>query len=167
MNGAVVQARLDEWEGLMRGNGMKLGQSEKRMLERTMRQYMMVDGRDSKIFYREKNGELASCVLVEDVTKVLHNLHQGHGHFATRITLGRAHRKVYWPSPDKHIGQWFTSCLPCQRVSKIQKAGEIRSILQFKGLDMIGMGCVGPINPPCEATGYAYVLVVIDYICRF
>lgn len=167
MYGAVVQARLDEWEGLMGGKGMKLGRSERRMLERTMRQYVMVDGRDPKIFYREKNGELASCVLEEDVTKVLHNLHEGHGHFATRITLGRAHGKVYWPSRAKDIGRWVASCLPCQRVSKIQKAGEIRSIIQFKPLDMIGMDYVGPINPPCKATGYAYILVVIDYFSRF
>jgi len=162
MYGAVVQARLDEWEGLIGGKGMKLGRSERRMLERTMRQYVMVDRRDPKIFYREKNGELTSCVLEEDVTKVLHNLHEGHGHFATQITLRRAHGKVYLRSRAKDIGRWVASCLPCQRVSKIQKEGEIRSLIQFKRLDMIGIDYIGPINPPCKATGYAYILVVID-----
>ena len=34
-------------------------------------------------------------------------------------------------------------------------------------MDMIGMDFVGPINPPCAATGYVYVLIVIDYFSRF
>ena len=53
-----------------------------------MRRYVLVDGVDPKLFYREKNGELAICVLEENVPKVLRDLHEGHGYFAARITLG-------------------------------------------------------------------------------
>jgi len=59
------------------------------------------------------------------------------------------------------------SCEPCQRVTKIQKAGQLRSILQFKPMDMIAMDYVGPITPPCKSTGYVYILIVIDYFSRF
>ena len=106
-------------------------------------------------------------MLEENVQKVLQDLHEGHGHFAARITLGRAHGKVYWPSRARDIGQWVASCESCQRVSNIQKAGELRSIIQFKPLDMIGMDYVGPINPPCKATGCVYILIVVDYFSRF
>ena len=127
----------------------------------------MVDGSEPKLFFREKNGELATCILENDIKKTLISLHEGHGHFATGVTLGRAHGNVYWPSRAYDIGRWVSSCEPCQRVTKIQKAGEIRSIIQFKPMDMIGMDFVGPINPPCQATGNVYILVVIDYFSRF
>jgi len=50
-----------------------------------------VDGSKAKLFFREKNGQLASCVLVKDVAVVLASLHEGHGHFANSITLGPAY----------------------------------------------------------------------------
>lgn len=74
---------------------------------------------------------------------------------------------MYWPSCAYDIGRWVSSCESCQRVTKVQKAGELRSIIQFKPMDMIGMDYVGPINPPCKATGNTYILVVIDYFSRF
>jgi len=70
-----------------------------------MRRYVLVDGVDPKLFYREKNGELATCVLEADIPKVLRELHEGHGHFAARIRLGRAHGKVYWPSQAQDVGR--------------------------------------------------------------
>jgi len=146
---------------------MLLGQSERKRLQRMMRKYVLVNGEDPKLFFREKNGELASCVLEEDVSKVLQDLHAGHGHYVARITLGRAHGKVYWPSRAQDIGRGVSSCQPCQRVTKIQKAGELQSIIQFRPLDMIGMDYVGPINPPCKASGVVYILIVVDYFLRF
>ena len=58
-------------------------------------------------------------------------------------------------------------CEACQRVTKIQKAEQLRSILQCKPMDMIGMDYVGPITPPCRTTGHVYILIVIDYFSRF
>ena len=52
-------------------------------------------------------------------------------------------------------------------MTKVQKSGEFRPILWFSPMDMIGMDYIGPINPPCEATGAVYILVVIDYFSRF
>ena len=167
MYGMIVQARLDEWEGIIGSGRMVIGRSGRKCLARAMRRYVLVNGVDPKLFYREKNGELATCVLEENVPKVLRDLHEGHGHFAARITLGRAHWKVYWPSRAQDIGRWVASCEACQRVSKIQKAGELRSVIQFKPLDMIGMDYEGPINPPCKATGNVYILIVVDYFSQF
>jgi len=167
MYGIVVQARLDEWEGVVGCRRMLLGQSDRKRLQRMMRKYVLVDGEDPKLFFREKNGELASCVLEEDVSKVLQDLHAGHGHYASRITLGQGNGKVYGPSRAQDIGRLVSSCQPCQRVTKIQKAGELRSIIQFRPLDMIGMDYVGPINPPCKASGVVYILIAVDYFLRF
>lgn len=168
MYGAIVRARLEEWEGgSIGGKTLEMGRSQRRAFEKTIRRYILVDGAEPRLFFREKNGELATCILEGEVKATLNQLHEGHGHFAARITLGRAHGKVYWPSRAFDIGRWTSSCEPCQRVSRIQKAGEIRSIIQFKPMDMIGMDYVGPINPPCASTGYVYILLVIDYFSRF
>ena len=168
MYGAIVQARLDELEtGVVGAGKMELGRSQKRALERSMRRYVLVDRVEPKLFYRKRNGELASCVLEEDIGKALTSLQEGHRHFAIGITLGRAHGRVYWPSCVYDIGRWVSSCDSCQRVTKIQKAGELRSVIQFQPMDMIGMDYVGPINPPCKATGNTYILVVIDYFSKF
>ena len=168
MYGTVVQARLDEIEaGVVGVKRMDLGRSQKKQLEREMRKYVLVEAVEPKLFFQEKNGELASCILEADVKRTLENLHEGHGHFASSVTLARAHGKVYWPSRAKDIGRWVASCEPCQRVTKIQKAGQLIPILQFRPMDMIGMDYVGLINPPCKATGYVYILIVIDYFSRF
>jgi len=105
MYGTIVQARLGELEdGIMEAKQMEIGRSERRVLERNMRRYVMIDGREPGLFFRENNGELASCILEKNVRKVLNDLHEGHGHFASRITLGYAHGKVYWPSRANDIG---------------------------------------------------------------
>ena len=102
---AIVQAQLDEIEtGTVGAGRMDLGRSEKKALERSMRRYILVDSMEPRLFFREKNGELASCVLEKDTAKVLTSLHEEHGHFATRITLGRAHGRVYWPIHTRDIG---------------------------------------------------------------
>lgn len=58
-------------------------------------------------------------------------------------------------------------CESCQRVFHVQKSSELRSIIQFKPMNMIRMDFVGPINPPCAVTGYVYILIVIDYFSHF
>ena len=54
-----------------------------------------MDGAEPRLFFRKKNRELATWILEGEVTAVLTQLHEGHGHFAGRITLGRAHGKVH------------------------------------------------------------------------
>jgi len=161
MYGDVVEAKLDEEkDGMVGVRRLDMGRSQKRTLLREMRKYVIVEATEPKLFYtsREKNGELASCILETDVKKVLADLHEGHGHFAVNITRSCAHGKVFWPTRTTDIGRWVSSCEPCPRVTKIQKAGELRSVLQFKPSEMIGMDFVGPITPTCKSTGHLYTL---------
>ena len=52
-------------------------------------------------------------------------------------------------------------------MTRVQRCGQLKPIMQFSPMDMIGMDFIGPINPPCEATGAVYILLVIDYFSRF
>ena len=77
MYGIVVDARLKEIElGRVGAEGMDLGRNERKMLGRLMRKYVMVDGKETKLFFRERDGQLASCVLEGEVEKILYTLHE-------------------------------------------------------------------------------------------
>lgn len=124
-------------------------------------------GNEARLVWKERDGQLALCVLEEEVERVLEDLHDGHGHFAAGVTGGRSHGRYFWPTRPRDIGRWVVSCEPCQRMAKIQRSGQLRSILQFAPMDMVGMDFIGPINLPCEATGAVYILLVVDYFSRF
>ena len=162
--GGIIRVKLD-------GTGAKeeldLGRSEWRSLEQRARRYTMVEGRETRLFWREVDGQLALCVLEEEVERVLRDLHDGQGHFAAGITAGHADGKYFWPTRQRDIGRWVASCGPCQQMARIQWCGEIRGIMQFSPMDMIGMDFVGPINSPCESTGAAHILLVVDYFSHF
>ena len=162
--GGIMRVKL---EGTGAKKELDLGRSEWRSLEQRARRYTMVERRETRLFWREVDGQLALCVLEEEVERVLRDLHVGHGHFAAGITAGRAHGKYFWPTRQKDIGWWIASCEPCQGMACIQRCGEIRGIMQFFPMDMVGMDFIGPINPPCEATGAVYILLVVDYFSRF
>ena len=161
--GGIMRVKL---EGTGAKEELDLGRSERRSLDQRARRYTMVEGRETRLFWREVDGQLALCVLEEEVERVLRDLHDGHGHFAAGITAGRAQGKYFWPTRQKDIGRWIASCEPCQRMARIQRCGEIRGIMQFSPMDMVGMDFIGPINPSCEATGAVYILLVVDYFSR-
>ena len=164
--GQVVKLKM---EGMRAVEEFKLdlGKGGLRALENKAKRYRMSEGQEARLYWQESDGQLAACVLEEEVERVLMNLHDGHGHFAAGITGGRAQGQFFWPTRQKDIGQWVSSCRPCQRMTKIEKSGQLRPILQFGPMDMVGMDFIGPINPPCEATGAVYILLVVDYFSRF
>ena len=162
--GGIIRVKLD---GTGAMEELDLGWIEWKYLEQRARRYTMVEGRGTRLFWREVDGQLAFCMLEEELERVLRDLHDGHGHFMAGITAGRAHGKSCWPMRQKDIGRWIASCEPCQRMARIQRCGEIRRIMQFTPMDMVGMDFIGPINPPCEATGAVYHLLVVNYFSNF
>ena len=109
--GDVVRVKLD---GLKAREKMDLGRNEWRALMNRAKRYVMVEGGETKLFWKEKDRQLALCILEGDVGKVLGDLHDGNGHFAAGITGGRAHGRFFWPTQQKDIRLWVASCEPCQ-----------------------------------------------------
>ena len=83
--GDVVRVQLD---GLEAREEMDVGRNEWRVLMNRAKRYVMVEGGETKLFWKEKDGQLALCILEGDVGRVLGDLHDGHGHFAAGITGG-------------------------------------------------------------------------------
>lgn len=141
-----------------------LGRNGRRAVVKKSLRYSIIG---EELFWKERDGCLAKCVLKEEVEKVLEALHDSHGHFAGGLTIGRAIGQWYWPTREKDIWRHCFSCDTCQRVGPRKRSGELRPILQFRPFDMVGMDYVGPISPSCQKTGARYVLIVVDYFSRF
>lgn len=148
-------------EGLLEAG---LGRNTRKAIANKGRRYTYIG---EELFWRERDGSLAKCILEEEVEEVIRGLHDSHGHFAGGLTVGRAIGNYYWPTRERDIWEYCGSCDTCQRVGPRRKSGELRSIIQFKPFDMIGMDYVGPISPVCKKTGYKYILIMVDYFSRF
>ena len=162
--GGILRVKL---EGTGAKEELDLGRGEWRSLEQMARRYTMVEGMETRLFCREVDGQLALCVWVKEMERVLQDLQDGHWHYAAGTMAGRAQGKYFWPTRQRDIGRWVEWCEPCQRMARIQQCREICGINQFSPMDMVGMDFIGSINPPCEATGAVYILLVVDYFSRF
>src|SRR5205085_6848324 len=86
--------KLEGVSGLI-GPKEDVGRNEMRVIARRARNFVLGEGTDweenGRLFFREKDGRLATCVLEDQVEKVLMEAHDAHGHFAHGITAGRLH----------------------------------------------------------------------------
>jgi hypothetical protein len=144
-----------------------IGRNEARNIRKKSQRYAMSEASAARLFYREKTGRLSVCVLETEVPKVCHSLHDVHGHFATGVTLGRAYGEYYWPTRDRDVAHWVSTCIHCQRCHTKLRTSELRPILQFKPMDMLAIDYIGPITPACKGSGARYILVMVDYYSRF
>ena len=144
-------------------------QNRRELLRHKCKRFVLGDeiGEGIVLFWRERNGALSRCCLPEEVPTILTEIHDAHGHFASGLTLAKAVGMYYWPCRGKDIHRWTVSCDACQRVGPKKKSGAMHSILKLKPFDMVGMDFVGPITPECTATGWKYILIVVDYFSRF
>lgn len=122
---------------------------------------------DDGLFWKERDGSLAKCILEDEVDFALRNVHDVHGHFAGGISVGPAIGAFYWPTREKDVWKYCLSCDTCQRVGPRRKSGMLKPIVQFRPFDMVGMDYIGPISPACATTGARYILIVVDYFSRF
>jgi hypothetical protein len=145
-----------------------VGRNNIRRIQRESQRYVLGEASSEvRLFYREKNGELATCITEADVVSALGRMHDNHGHFSHGITTNNAVGKVYWPTRSMDVQRWIRQCDACQRVSKLQKSDVYNPVVQFKPFDMMGIDYIGPISPACGSTGCRYIIMAIDYFTRF
>lgn len=100
------------------------------------------------LVYREKRGSFAECIRAGQVPQALFEIHDIYGHYSTRITLGRALGKYYWPNRYRDIEKYCKSCPQCQLVGpKIVKESP-RTITVLEPIAMFTIDFIGLFNPP-------------------
>ena len=145
---------------------MHLGRPELRKLMHAMPNFKLSAASSCILFYRERTGELAPCVVGEEIISALQHHHDGHGHFAEAITLSRLTGEAYWPTRVCDVKAWCRLCTTCQATGPRQPVGQLQHIQEFEPMSMIGLDFLGPITPACSQTGCQYILIAIDYFSR-
>ncbi|KAJ8175493.1 hypothetical protein LV161_008779 [Aspergillus fumigatus] len=116
--------------------------------------------------YHEANGKWSQCVLQSQLQGVLCLLHDVHGHFAARISLGRAIGRYYWPCRYQTLVEYCRSCPQCQVVGLKPPKGDPRAVISLEPLQLFAMDYIGPITPTSRM-GARYILVGADYFSKY
>ena len=122
---------------------------------------------DQHLLYVEKGGETAKCLLPEEVYDILAWAHNEHGHFSIVITLHKLKGQWYWPLRVSDVEAFCRTCHTCQMSGPQKKSTITQSIITFQLMLMVGMDFLGPITLICQATGSAYILMVVNYFTQF
>ena len=149
-----------------------IGRNEVRRIVKLAEKFVLADSGGSgenmgRLSFRERDGSLSGCIVEEEVAEVLRYTQVAHGHFAQGIISSSLFGHFYWPTRNDDVVRWIATCESCQRVSPIQKSGEIRPIRQLQPMDMWGMDYIGPITLSCAITGAKYILIIVDYFSSF
>jgi hypothetical protein len=118
------------------------------------------------LVYREKKGDFAECIQRRQLQPVLVELHDVHGHYASRITLGRALGRYYWPTRFSDINFYCNTCPQCQLIGPRIPKEAPHSIAVMEPMTMFAIDFIGPFNPPSEQ-GHRFIIVGCDYMTRF
>ena len=153
-------------EFLLRGSEalVECGRNEAKNVRRMSLHFRLTN---QHLVYIEKGGESAKCVLPEEIAGLLKWSHDEHGHFSVPITLHKLRGQWYWPTRVSDVEKYCRSCHICQIEGPRRKSTTVQSIVKFCPFAMVGMDFLGPITPRCQTTGFAYVLIVVDYFSRF
>lgn len=84
--------------------------------------------------YHEANGKWSQCVLQSQLQGVLCLLHDVHGYFAARISLGRAIGRYYWLCRYQTLVEYCRSCPQCQVVGLKPPKGDPRAVISLEPL---------------------------------
>ena len=87
-----------------------VGRNEIRKIVRLAEKFVLAEsggeGENSgRLFYRERDGSLAGCVVEEEVPFVLRNAQDAHGNFAQGITPGRLFGHHYWLTRNHDVAR--------------------------------------------------------------
>lgn len=158
----IKQLREEEWyrdwcTEWLKGDGER-GPGDRFKVVRMLEQVALT--------YREKDGRYARCIRKMELSRVLYELHDVHGHFAAKITLGRTIGRYYWPSRWETIREYCSSCHQCQVIAPRLPQQMAHPVVVMEPMDLLAMDYIGPINPP-SIRGNRYILLAADYLSRF
>ena len=128
-----------EWYGelvrfMLQGDfgGREIGKEERRRIRLWARRFVLFDGERKKgLFYKEKDGRLALCIMPEDVIPLLERYHDCHGHFAGRMLTGYLLGKVYWPTRVKDAHYYARTCTDCQSMGPIRPSAGVKPVVHL------------------------------------
>jgi len=102
-----------------------------------------------------------------DQEEIIRAIHEGKaaGHLGKKITVKKIKERYWWPGISRMVHQFVSTCDPCQKEKKPQKAKDIYPIIAERPFQIVGIDHVGPLNTTKE--GYQYLIVAQDYFTKW
>ena len=101
--------------------------------------------------------------------RVFHLIHDDMtgGHLGVVRTREQLRRRVYWPGWSKDVDLFVKACEPCARFhrGRAPKQGMMHPMLASSVWETIGIDLTGP--HPRSASGFKYILTVVDHFSKF
>jgi transposase InsO family protein len=133
------------------------------------RQALLYFLRDGRLFRKNrKNPEQPLRVIsAQELDIILYNMHTDPltGHFALKGTIQRILERYYWPTIDKDVRAYISSCDACQRRGKPQVNEPLHPIKVGQPFSRIGIDVVGPLNE--TKRGNRYIITATDYLTKW
>ena len=134
------------------GANSAMGKSRnvRRVLRRSAQDFLLILGTPvtpkNQLHYRERNGELSTCVKSQDIHDILYRLHDCHEHFAAGLLLKLTMGRYYWPTRVRDIHTYCRTCANCQLVGPFKTSTGLLPIQQLQPFSMLRMDFIGPIT---------------------
>jgi hypothetical protein len=118
------------------------------------------------VLYRRSSYGPLIVPKILDRSKVLGELHEGHGHFGQESTWRRARIQYWWPAMYQDIKEKIKTCHPCQITNQLNpKRMSLWPIQTDQIFQRFGLDYVGPmIETP---SGNKYILTITEYYTRW
>ena len=112
---------------------------------------------------------IRKCVPEEEHEGILSHCHGSAcgGHFASqKTTIKVLHSGFYWPSLFKNAYTMCKQCDKCQRLGKISHR-HMMPLNRILVVELFHIWCIEFMGPFHTSSGYAYILVGVDYVSKW
>lgn len=169
LESAVMTPGMEVWYGdvirfLIYGDEALEGMSAARR-RNTKRKAIKFRIMGDQLRYVETDDSLAVCTPPEGRAAILRWVHDGHGHYADKITLRELRGRYWWPTRCADVQAWCRRCHVCAQTGYRMLHAPGRMIGVFEPMALVGMDFLGPLTPPAK-DGSKYILVAVDYFSR-
>lgn len=115
--------------------------------------------------YRRLGQRFVLVPTITDRTKVLEEVHDGHGHFGIHATWARLYKDYWWPNCFNDVYQFVNTCKPCQLYSPTIKNPAVDRVHINYIFEQFALDFVGPL--PISKNGNMHILVAVEAFTRW
>src|SRR6185436_15830859 len=116
------------------------------------------------LFIEKEPRKWRRVIQKPDHEEIIRSIHES-GHAGIHNTVNKIKERYWWPGIHKDIAKFISTCDPCQKEKKPQKAKDIYPIVAQRPFQIVGIDHVGPLNTTKE--GYQYLIVAQDYFTKW
>ncbi|OBZ80447.1 Transposon Ty3-G Gag-Pol polyprotein, partial [Choanephora cucurbitarum] len=115
--------------------------------------------------YRRVGQRLALVPPTNDRQAILHEVHEGHGHFGIHASWARLYKDYWWPNSYLDLRKHIKTCRECQLFSHPITNEPIQRVPIHYLFEQFVLDFVGPL--PKTNNGNSYILVAVEAFSRW